>query len=68
MSAKEQEDQTRLENVFQAHKIRSDSLSQQNLDALLMAANSHHQALEAVQADLKTKLEEKNNEFNALAA
>ena len=48
LASKEQESQERFENVFQAHKIRSDSLTQQNLESLLHATNSHHAAIEAL--------------------
>lgn len=48
----------RLENVFQAHKMRTDTLTQQHHDALLLAHNTHHATLDAVQADHKQKMEE----------
>lgn len=35
---------------------------------MLMAANSHHQALEALQADCKAKLDEKTSECSSLVA
>lgn len=45
---KEQENLKRLENVFQAHKMRTDTLTQQHHDALLLAHNTHHATLDAV--------------------
>lgn len=61
LANREQDHQNRQENVFQAHKLRSDSLTQQNLDSLLHSTNAHHIAMETLQLDHKLKFEEQAN-------
>ena len=57
VGVKEQEHLVRLENVFQAHKLRTDSIQQQNFETSSHLEARHKKDIDTLQDGHKAKIE-----------
>jgi hypothetical protein len=58
----------RLESIFQAHKLRTDSIQQQNFDTSAQMESRHKKDIDTLQDGHKAKIEQIRKESNTLIA
>ena len=68
IGVKEQEHMQRLESIFQAHKLRTDSIQQQNFDTSAQLETRHKKDIDTLQDGHKAKIEQIRKESNTLIA